>query len=155
MVRSENRIVFSAIAVFVALAGIGASIRGLLFDEPPVFHYGVAALIVEEHDAELVRVTPTSWCARDAVADLPGQHRGITSQKLLGQDPVDEIHCRPHRVGQRGQPGRDTDAVSHRHRSLRPGVGVGVVLIGSHVSLLSQSVHTSPEVERSNHIEEP
>lgn len=46
MVRSENRIVFSAIAVFVALAGIGASIRGLLYDEPPVFHYGVAALIV-------------------------------------------------------------------------------------------------------------
>ncbi|ABE31124.1 Conserved hypothetical protein, transmembrane [Paraburkholderia xenovorans LB400] len=46
MVRSENRIVFSAIAVFVALAGIAASIRGLLFDEAPVFHYGVAALIV-------------------------------------------------------------------------------------------------------------
>lgn len=46
MVRSESRIVFAAIAVFVALGGIGASIRGLLYDEAPVFHYGVAALIV-------------------------------------------------------------------------------------------------------------
>ncbi|WP_408483215.1 DUF2964 domain-containing protein [Paraburkholderia sp. RL17-383-BIF-A] len=46
MIRSESRIIFAAIAVFVALAGIGASIRGLLFDQPPVFRYGVAALIV-------------------------------------------------------------------------------------------------------------
>jgi hypothetical protein len=45
MVRSESRIVFSAIAVFVALAGIAASIRGLLFDAPQFFHYGVAAVI--------------------------------------------------------------------------------------------------------------
>jgi hypothetical protein len=45
MVRSECRSIFAVVAVFVALAGIAASIRGLLFDEPPIFHYSVAALI--------------------------------------------------------------------------------------------------------------
>jgi hypothetical protein len=45
MVRSEARIVVAAVAVFVALAGIGSSIRGLLFDEPPFFNFGVSALI--------------------------------------------------------------------------------------------------------------
>ncbi|WP_258230488.1 DUF2964 domain-containing protein [Paraburkholderia sp. GV068] len=37
MTSSDCRILFSAIAVFVALGGIGVSIRGLLFDEPSFF----------------------------------------------------------------------------------------------------------------------
>ncbi|AXF12954.1 hypothetical protein CUJ91_32215 (plasmid) [Paraburkholderia graminis] len=32
-------------AVFAALAGIAASIRGSLFDEPSFFRYGVAAAV--------------------------------------------------------------------------------------------------------------
>lgn len=43
MTHSDSRILFSAIAVFAALAGIAASIRGSLFDEPSYFRYGVAA----------------------------------------------------------------------------------------------------------------
>ncbi|XUW92716.1 DUF2964 domain-containing protein [Burkholderia sp. M6-3] len=45
MIRSDTRILFAAIAVFVSLAGIGASIRGLLFDELSVFRYGVVAVV--------------------------------------------------------------------------------------------------------------
>ena len=45
MGRLESRIVFDVLAVFVALAGLAASIRGWLFDELPVFRYGVAAVI--------------------------------------------------------------------------------------------------------------
>nr|WP_253958953.1 DUF2964 family protein [Paraburkholderia fungorum] len=45
IVSSESRIVFAVIAVFVALAGIAASIRGLLFDESQLLRYGAAALI--------------------------------------------------------------------------------------------------------------
>ncbi|WP_371027678.1 DUF2964 family protein [Paraburkholderia sp. RCC_158] len=45
MTGSDGRILFSAIAVFVALAGIGVSIRGLLFDEPSFFRYGVAGVV--------------------------------------------------------------------------------------------------------------
>jgi hypothetical protein len=45
MVRSETRIVIAVVAVLIALAAIAASIRGLIFDEPQMFRYGIAALI--------------------------------------------------------------------------------------------------------------
>jgi len=44
-IRSDGGILFSAIAVFAALAGIAASIRGVLFDEPSFSRYGVAAVV--------------------------------------------------------------------------------------------------------------
>lgn len=40
MIHSDGGILFSAIAVFAALAGIAASIRGVLFDEPSFFRCG-------------------------------------------------------------------------------------------------------------------
>lgn len=46
MARAEPRIVFAAVAVFTALAGVGASIRGLLFDSPSFIRYGAAALVI-------------------------------------------------------------------------------------------------------------
>lgn len=46
MARAEPRIVFAAVAVFTALAGVGASIRGLLFDSPSFIRYGATALVI-------------------------------------------------------------------------------------------------------------
>jgi hypothetical protein len=46
MVRAEPRIILAAVAVFTALAGIGASIRGMLFDSPGFVHFGAAALVI-------------------------------------------------------------------------------------------------------------
>lgn len=45
MFRAEPRIIVSLVAVFTALAGMGAGIRGLLFDSPTFVHYGAMALI--------------------------------------------------------------------------------------------------------------
>ncbi|MFM0472374.1 DUF2964 family protein [Paraburkholderia strydomiana] len=45
MIRSDTRIHLAAITVFVSLAGIAASIRGVLFDEPSLFRYGVIAVV--------------------------------------------------------------------------------------------------------------
>lgn len=45
MVRAEPRIVVAAVAVFVALAGLAASIRGLLFDSTDFVRFGAAALV--------------------------------------------------------------------------------------------------------------
>ena len=46
MGRSEPRIILPAAAVFTALAGMGATIRGLLFDSQAFIHYGALALIL-------------------------------------------------------------------------------------------------------------
>ncbi|MGY6123547.1 DUF2964 family protein (plasmid) [Paraburkholderia strydomiana] len=46
MVRAEPRIILAAVAVFTALAGMGATIRGLLFDSQAFIHYGGLALIL-------------------------------------------------------------------------------------------------------------
>lgn len=46
MIRAEARIILAAVAVFTALAGIGATIRGLLFESPGFIHYGTAALVI-------------------------------------------------------------------------------------------------------------
>ncbi|MDR6203904.1 DUF2964 family protein [Paraburkholderia graminis] len=46
MVRAEPRIMVSAVAFFTALAGLGASIRGLLFHSPSFVRYGAAALVL-------------------------------------------------------------------------------------------------------------
>ncbi|CAN7795489.1 DUF2964 domain-containing protein [Caballeronia sp. LjRoot34] len=45
MIRSEPRITITAISVFVALAGLAAALRGMIFDESSLMHYGVAAII--------------------------------------------------------------------------------------------------------------
>ena len=45
MVQAEPRIILAAVAVFAALAGLGATIRGLLFDSPAFIHYGALALV--------------------------------------------------------------------------------------------------------------
>lgn len=46
MIHAEPRIIVAAMAVFTALAGMGASIRGLLFDSPGFIRYGAAAMVV-------------------------------------------------------------------------------------------------------------
>jgi uncharacterized membrane protein len=46
MVRKEYRIVLAAIAVFVALGGVGLVIHGLLFDRNVSFRYGMAAVVI-------------------------------------------------------------------------------------------------------------
>ncbi|MFM0237395.1 DUF2964 family protein [Paraburkholderia phytofirmans] len=46
MTRAEPRIIVAAVAVFTALAGLGASIRGLLSDSPGLVRYGAAALVL-------------------------------------------------------------------------------------------------------------
>lgn len=45
MVRAEPRIVCAAVAVFFALAGLAALIRGLLFDSANFVLFGAAALV--------------------------------------------------------------------------------------------------------------
>jgi hypothetical protein len=46
MARAEPRIIVAAVAIFTALAGLGASIRGLLYDSPSLVRYGAAALVL-------------------------------------------------------------------------------------------------------------
>lgn len=46
MVRAEPRIVLAAVAVFTALAGMGACIRGLLEDSANFTRYGTLALVL-------------------------------------------------------------------------------------------------------------
>lgn len=46
MARPENRIVLATIAVFVALGGMAASIRGLLYERPLLVHIGAFAMVV-------------------------------------------------------------------------------------------------------------
>ena len=46
MVPAEPRIILAAVAVFTALAGIGATLRGLLFDSSGYIHYGAGALVI-------------------------------------------------------------------------------------------------------------
>lgn len=43
--RAKYRIGLSTVAIFVAILGIGAAIRGLLFDQEMVLRYGAAAVI--------------------------------------------------------------------------------------------------------------
>jgi hypothetical protein len=43
--RAKYRVGFSTVAIFVAILGIGAAIRGLLFDQDAVLRYGAAAVI--------------------------------------------------------------------------------------------------------------
>ncbi|SOE97332.1 Protein of unknown function [Burkholderia sp. D7] len=45
MIRIEPRITVAAISVFVALAGLGAALRGMIFDESSLVRYGVAVII--------------------------------------------------------------------------------------------------------------
>jgi hypothetical protein len=45
MARVESRIVLAAIAVFVALFGIGWAIRGLLYERPVLVHIGGIAMV--------------------------------------------------------------------------------------------------------------
>lgn len=45
MVRAKYRIVLATLAVFVAIVGLLAAIRGLLFDQESVLRYGAAAVI--------------------------------------------------------------------------------------------------------------
>lgn len=45
MVRAEFRIVLATLAVFVAIVGMLAAIRGLLFDQNSVLRYGSAAVV--------------------------------------------------------------------------------------------------------------
>ena len=45
MVQAEPRVILAAVAVFTALAGLGATIRGLLFDSPAFIHYGALVLV--------------------------------------------------------------------------------------------------------------
>jgi hypothetical protein len=45
MDRAEPRIILAAVAVFTALAGMGTSIQGLLFDSPDFLRYGAFALV--------------------------------------------------------------------------------------------------------------
>jgi hypothetical protein len=46
MARAESRIVLAAIAVFVALFGIGWSIRGLLYERPVLVQIGAVAMVI-------------------------------------------------------------------------------------------------------------
>ncbi|ASV99332.1 DUF2964 family protein [Paraburkholderia aromaticivorans] len=46
MIRAERRIVFAAIAVFVALAGMGIVIRGVLYDTHNATVYGGVLLVL-------------------------------------------------------------------------------------------------------------
>jgi Protein of unknown function (DUF2964) len=46
MARAETRIVLAVIAVFVALGGMAASIRGLLYERPLFIHIGVFAMVI-------------------------------------------------------------------------------------------------------------
>jgi hypothetical protein len=46
MIRAETRIVLAAIAVFVALGGMAASIRGLLYEYPLWVHIGAVAMVM-------------------------------------------------------------------------------------------------------------
>ncbi|HYS65365.1 MAG TPA: DUF2964 family protein [Paraburkholderia sp.] len=46
MVRTEPRIIVAAVAVFTALAGMGAYIRGLIFDSPGFLRFGAVAMVV-------------------------------------------------------------------------------------------------------------
>jgi hypothetical protein len=45
MIRIEPRITVAVISVFVALAGLGAALRGMIFDESSLVRYGVAVII--------------------------------------------------------------------------------------------------------------
>lgn len=46
MARAEGRIVLAAIAVFVTLGGIAASIRGLLYERALWVHIGAFAMVI-------------------------------------------------------------------------------------------------------------
>lgn len=46
MARVEGRIVLAAIAVFVTLGGLAASIRGLLYERPTLVEFGVFAMVI-------------------------------------------------------------------------------------------------------------
>jgi peptidoglycan/LPS O-acetylase OafA/YrhL len=46
MVKGEGRIVAALAAVFVALGGISAALRGLLFDQTAMTYYGVLAVFI-------------------------------------------------------------------------------------------------------------
>jgi hypothetical protein len=46
MARVEGRIVLAAIAVFVTLGGLTASIRGLLYERPTLVELGVCAMVI-------------------------------------------------------------------------------------------------------------
>ncbi|ALE58938.1 DUF2964 family protein [Paraburkholderia sp. RL17-368-BIF-A] len=45
MAGAEPRIIFAAIVVFIALAGLAGSIRGLLFDSTDFMRFGACGLI--------------------------------------------------------------------------------------------------------------
>ena len=45
MTSIEPRITIAASSVFVALAGLGAALRGMISDESSLVRYGVAAII--------------------------------------------------------------------------------------------------------------
>lgn len=45
MIRIEPRIAVAATSVFVALAGLAAALRGMIFDDSSFVRYGVAAII--------------------------------------------------------------------------------------------------------------
>ncbi|MGA7813532.1 DUF2964 family protein [Caballeronia sp.] len=46
MARAESRIVLAAIAVFVALGGMAASIQGLLYERAHLIHIGAFAMVI-------------------------------------------------------------------------------------------------------------
>ncbi|CAE6690102.1 hypothetical protein R69619_00196 [Paraburkholderia nemoris] len=45
MVRTESRIIFATVAVFIALASLAGLIRGLLFDSTDFIRFGAAGLV--------------------------------------------------------------------------------------------------------------
>lgn len=45
MVHGRYRIIIATVAVFVALAGLMASVRGLLYDDQYVVRFGVGAML--------------------------------------------------------------------------------------------------------------
>ena len=45
MMRARYRVSFATVSIFVAIAGIFAAIRGLVFDQESFLRYGAAAVI--------------------------------------------------------------------------------------------------------------
>ena len=60
MIRIEPRITVAAISVFVALAGLGAALRGMIFDESSLVRYGVAVIIASVALLVVMLIPPSS-----------------------------------------------------------------------------------------------
>jgi hypothetical protein len=65
MMGAKYRVVLAALAIFVAIFGIAAAIRGLLFDQGSALRYGVAA-VVGGVTAFVLLLNPTAGIDDDA-----------------------------------------------------------------------------------------